>query len=77
MMIPKNSNPEFTRVQELVYKLKVRDAMTKDLITADPGTWMSELREILRSNRISGAPVIKKDRLVGLISLEDFIKWLA
>jgi CBS domain-containing protein/anti-sigma regulatory factor (Ser/Thr protein kinase) len=76
-MIPKKSNPEFTKVQELVYKLKVRDAMTKDLITADPGTSMSELREILRSNRISGAPVIKEDMLVGLISIEDFIKWLA
>jgi CBS domain-containing protein/anti-sigma regulatory factor (Ser/Thr protein kinase) len=77
MMIPKKSNPEFTKVQELVYKLKVRDAMTKDLITAEPGTWMRELREILRSNRISGAPVIKEDSLVGLISIEDFIKWLA
>jgi CBS domain-containing protein/anti-sigma regulatory factor (Ser/Thr protein kinase) len=77
MMIPKKSNPEFTKVQELVYKLKVRDAMTRDLISADPGTWMRELREILRSNRISGAPVIKEDRLVGLISIEDFIKWLA
>jgi anti-sigma regulatory factor (Ser/Thr protein kinase) len=38
---------------------------------------MSELREILRSKRISGTPVIKEDRLVGLISIEDFIKWLA
>jgi CBS domain-containing protein/anti-sigma regulatory factor (Ser/Thr protein kinase) len=76
-MIPKKSNSEFTKVQELVYKLQVRDAMTKNLITTDPGTLMSELREILRSNRISGTPVIKEDRLVGLISIEDFIKWLA
>jgi CBS domain-containing protein/anti-sigma regulatory factor (Ser/Thr protein kinase) len=76
-MIPKKSNPEFTKVQELVYKLQVRDAMTKNLITIEPGTLMSELREILRSNRISGTPVIKEDRLVGLISIEDFIKWLA
>ena len=77
MMIPKKSNPEFTKVQELVYKLQVRDAMTKNLITIDPGTLMGELREILRTNRISGTPVIKDDNLVGLISIEDFIKWLA
>jgi CBS domain-containing protein/anti-sigma regulatory factor (Ser/Thr protein kinase) len=76
-MIPKKSNPEFTKVQELVYKLQVRDAMTRNLITTTPGTLMSELREILRSKRISGTPVIKEDRLVGLISIEDFIKWLA
>ncbi len=77
MMIPKKSNPEFSKVQELVYKLQVRDAMTKNLITIDPGTLMGELREILRANRISGTPVIKDDKLVGLISIEDFIKWLA
>ena len=77
MMIPKKSNPEFTKVQELVYKLQVRDAMTKNLITIDSGTLMGELREILRANRISGTPVIKDDKLVGLISIEDFIKWLA
>ncbi len=77
MVIPKKSIAEFTKVQELIYKLKVRDAMTKNLITANPETLMSELREILRSNRISGTPVIKEDRLVGLISIEDFIKWLA
>jgi hydroxymethylglutaryl-CoA reductase len=56
MMIPKKSNTEFTKVQELVYKLQVRDAMTKNMITTGPETLMSELREILRSNRISGTP---------------------
>jgi hydroxymethylglutaryl-CoA reductase len=56
-MIPKKSNTEFTKVQELVYKLQVRDAMTKNMITTGPETLMSELREILRSNRISGTPL--------------------
>jgi anti-sigma regulatory factor (Ser/Thr protein kinase) len=38
---------------------------------------MSQLGEILREKRISGAPVAERDKLVGIISLEDFIKWLA
>jgi anti-sigma regulatory factor (Ser/Thr protein kinase)/predicted transcriptional regulator len=38
---------------------------------------MSVLRVILKENRISGAPVIDKGKLVGIISVEDFIKWLA
>ncbi len=38
---------------------------------------MSELREILRTNRISGVPVTVGDELIGIISIEDFIKWLA
>ncbi|MHC4114620.1 MAG: CBS domain-containing protein [Planctomycetota bacterium] len=76
-MIPNNSKAEFTKVQELVYELKVCDAATKNVITTGPETLMSEFGEILRSNRISGVPVMDGDKLVGIISIEDFINWLA
>ena len=74
--VPNKPKIEFTKVQELVYELKVSDAMTQNVITAAPEVSMSELGEILRANRISGTPVIKGDKLVGIISIEDFIKWL-
>ncbi len=67
----------FTRTQELVYEMKVREVMTSSVVTVTAETSMNELREVLRSNRISGTPVISNDQLVGLISIEDFIKWLA
>lgn len=67
---------EYTKVQELVYELKVRDAMLKNVITTAPDTSMSSLREVLRSNRISGTPVVEANKLVGVISIEDFINWL-
>jgi len=66
-----------TKIQELVYELKVNQVMTKKVVTVEPEMNVSELREILRINRISGVPVTEKDELVGLISFEDFIKWLA
>ncbi len=65
------------RTQELVYEMKAGEVMTRDVITVTPRTSMSALREILRSKRISGTPVVSKNRLVGIISIEDFIKWLA
>jgi len=68
---------KITKVQELVYELKVSDAMTKNVITLAPESLMSELREVLRSNRISGTPIVEDGRLVGIISIEDFIKWLS
>ncbi len=68
---------KLTKVQELIYKLKVSDVMKKKVITLKPKTMMSELREILRDNRISGAPVMNGDKLVGITSIEDFIKWLS
>jgi CBS domain-containing protein/anti-sigma regulatory factor (Ser/Thr protein kinase) len=65
------------KIRELVYELKVEAVMTRKLITLDPDTPMSGLRAILRDNRISGAPVVRDGALVGVISVEDFINWLA
>ncbi len=67
---------EITKVQELVYELKVGQVMVKDVITVTPHNLMSELRDLLRDKRISGVPVVDKGRLVGLVSIEDFIKCL-
>lgn len=68
---------QFTRTQELIYEMKVGEVMTHSVVTVRPQTSMNELREVLRSNCISGTPVVSNDRLVGIISIEDFIKWLA
>ncbi|PIQ89430.1 MAG: histidine kinase [Candidatus Omnitrophica bacterium CG11_big_fil_rev_8_21_14_0_20_42_13] len=76
--IPRNKKgAAITKVQELVYELKVGDAMHKNMITASVDTSMRQLREILRSHRISGTPIMDGDKLVGIVSIEDFIKWLA
>ncbi|MBM3709382.1 MAG: CBS domain-containing protein [Actinobacteria bacterium] len=68
---------KITKVQELIYKLKIEQAMTKGVIKVHPKTVMGELREILKNNRISGIPVMDEDKLVGIISIEDFIKCMA
>ncbi len=65
------------KIQELVYELKVCQIMKSPVITVHPETLMSELRYILRDKGISGTPVVENDRLVGIISIEDFIKWQA
>jgi CBS domain-containing protein/anti-sigma regulatory factor (Ser/Thr protein kinase) len=72
-----SADTNITKTQEMVYEMKVADVMTGTVITVRPTDLMSQLRELLRSNRISGLPVVEGDRLVGIISVEDFIKWLA
>jgi len=69
--------PEITRLQELIYELKIGEVMTGEVVTVAPQTSMAELREILREHRISGAPVVENGELVGIISIEDLIKALA
>jgi CBS domain-containing protein/anti-sigma regulatory factor (Ser/Thr protein kinase) len=75
--IPAEPDSRFTKLQELVYELKVEAVMSRNLITVQPDTPMRDLRAILRDNRISGTPVTDGSRMVGLISVEDFINWLA
>lgn len=66
-----------SKLQEVLFELKVGDVMATELITVHPRARMSELREILRANRISGLPVVEEGKLVGIVSIEDFIKCLA
>jgi CBS domain-containing protein/anti-sigma regulatory factor (Ser/Thr protein kinase) len=65
------------KLQLLVYELDVESAMTKDVVAVSPDLSVESLREVLRSNRISGVPVTNGKRLLGIVSLEDYIKWLA
>ena len=68
--------PKFTKVQELIYELPIARVMKKNVIKVAPETSMTELKEVLRVNRISGVPVLDEGRLVGVISIEDLIKAL-
>jgi CBS domain-containing protein/anti-sigma regulatory factor (Ser/Thr protein kinase) len=68
---------KISKIQELIYEISVGEVMKTKLVTVSPQTPMSRLRDILREKRISGTPVVEDDKLVGIISIEDFIKWLA
>lgn len=70
-------NNKVSKIQELIYEISVGEVMKRNLVTVTPQTPMSRLREILREKRISGTPVVEGNKLVGIISIEDFIKWLA
>lgn len=67
----------YAKTQELLYELKIGEVMGRDLITVRPDMTMSQLRDILRDHRISGVPVLDGDALVGIVSIEDLIRWLS
>ena len=64
------------KTQELVYELRVEQAMKENVCTVGPEETMDDVRDILREKKISGAPVVAGDELVGIISIEDLIKCL-
>ena len=68
---------DITRVEELAYDLKISDVMTREIKCLSPADTMRAVVDLLRQNRISGAPVMDGDRLVGVISQEDLMRALA
>lgn len=51
--------------------LRIRDIMTRDLVTLSPEHSLREAMAILTSNHISGAPVISNQKVIGVVSLTD------
>ncbi len=55
--------------------LKVKDVMTKDVISVKKETPIYEAIELMRKNNITGMPVIKDDMiLVGVITEKDVLR---
>jgi acetoin utilization protein AcuB len=67
-------------VHELLYllsKIKVKDIMTRDVITVPPDFTVEETAQVLQKNRISGAPVVDANgQLVGTITQTDLFRVL-
>jgi CBS domain-containing protein/anti-sigma regulatory factor (Ser/Thr protein kinase) len=65
-----------SRVEELSYDLKISEVMSRELRSLAPDQLMSDVLNLLRTNRISGAPVLNNGQLVGIITQEDLMRAL-
>jgi CBS domain-containing protein/anti-sigma regulatory factor (Ser/Thr protein kinase) len=65
-----------TKIQGLLYELTASEVMNRKVVTVPSDSKMSEVRELFRLHRISGAPVVDGGVLEGVISIEDLITWL-
>jgi CBS domain-containing protein/anti-sigma regulatory factor (Ser/Thr protein kinase) len=61
------------RIQELAYGLKVRDVMTPKVFAVTRSCTMREVQTIMKSNGISGVPVVDDRHVVGIISMHDIM----
>ena len=61
---------------ELLYKLRVRDVMARDLVVVRRSASMRELKALMQEKRVSGVPVVEDKRLFGIVSVEDLLQAL-
>ena len=60
-------------VLELIYQLKIKDVMTRSVITARKTDIMRRVQAVMRENYITGLPIAEGKTLLGIVSLEDIV----
>ncbi len=56
--------------------MKVKDVMTRNVIFFSPEDSIYDIAKKLRENKIRGAPVLEQDKIVGIISEADIMRFL-
>ncbi|HOQ09180.1 MAG TPA: CBS domain-containing protein [Syntrophomonadaceae bacterium] len=56
--------------------VNVEDAMTKQVVTVEEDTEVSEVAKIMQNKRINRVPVVRNGKLVGIITRNDVLKSL-
>ncbi len=60
----------------LINKIKIKDVMTKDVLTIQENMPIEEAARIMVDNKVGGLPVMNNGDLVGLITETDLFKML-
>jgi CBS domain-containing protein/anti-sigma regulatory factor (Ser/Thr protein kinase) len=61
---------------EIVFKLKVRDVMTCELITATRSDTLRHVQKLMQERHISGVPIVEDGRLFGLVTVDNILRAL-
>jgi anti-sigma regulatory factor (Ser/Thr protein kinase)/CBS domain-containing protein len=70
---PRPAEDMSLRIQELAGNLKIRDVMTRKVFAVTRTCTMRDVQAIMKSNAISGVPVVDNKHVVGLISVHDIM----
>ncbi len=60
-------------VHELMYQIKVGEAMTTEVVTFPPTAVFREIQRCMKEKRFSGTPIVDCGELVGIVSIDDII----
>lgn len=74
LTIPINQDNSPEAVLDILFKLKVKDVMSKPVLTAGPEERLRHLQGLMKKNKITGIPIVdSQSRLLGIISMDDIV----
>jgi len=71
--IPLNTDNSPSVILEMIFRLKIKDVMTRNIKTACKSCSMREIQKIMKAERITGVPISEGSRLCGIVSMEDML----
>jgi CBS domain-containing protein len=74
--IPLNTVTPPPVVLDIIYRLKIKDAMTRELITAARSQSLRSIQALMKERGITGVPITEGKRIIGLVSMDDIIQAL-
>jgi CBS domain-containing protein len=77
ILLYEQSPENYEKELKIALDLKIKDVMTKDIITVLESTPAGKIAHLMISNKINRVPVIRDGKLVGIIGREDIIKAIA
>ena len=72
--ISPDESPAF--LTELIYRLKIKDAMTAVLVTAGRNDPLRHIQYLMKEHKITGVPIAEGPRLFGMVSMDDVMRAL-
>jgi len=68
---------KLTLASELIYEIKVKDAMCKEVISFSQDATFREIQLSMKQNRISGVPILDDNNdIIGIVSIDNVISAL-
>ncbi len=71
--MPELKERQIRLVHELMYQIKIQEAMTSDVITFPPDSTFRQIQLCMKERKFSGAPIVENGEIVGMISIDDII----
>lgn len=60
-------------VMDIIWRMKIKDVMTKDPLTGSPDLTMRQCQQLMKENQVTGLPIVEKKRCIGIISMDDIV----
>ena len=62
-----------TALTELIFRLKIKDVMSTNLVTAAKTDTLRTIQRRMKASNITGVPVVEGKRLLGVVSMHDIL----